>query len=312
MQTISELRIALQQKIFSHSYCKTFNSYSRAVLQKLSACHTVKIGLHVYQCDSCKKEHHQYHSCNNRHCPNCGGLKREQWILDRHSELLPTSYFHLVFTLPAQLRSLCMGNRKEMFNLLFTASSHTIQKLCNQEKHLGATPGIVTVLHTNGQDLNFHPHVHCIVTGGGVLAHTNVHTIITEDGECLDKKVTTHTWVNAKRKNGTYFLPRSLLADNFRDKYLQELVNLFDAGKLKTTATELQNLLDAVQQLQWNVYAKASFGGPVQVIEYLARYTHKVAITVHRIVSITDTHICFTYKDYADGYKQKRRIFTQV
>ena len=164
----AEIKQKLQQKIFNHPSVKTFNPYSQAVLKKLSACHTVKLGVHHYRCNSCHHQHYQYHSCGNRHCPNCGGLKREQWLLDRQSELLPTTYFHIVFTLPQELRSIAMGNRKAVFSLLFEASTYTLRKLGQDEKYLGATPGIVSILHTNGQDLSFHPHVHCIVSGGGI------------------------------------------------------------------------------------------------------------------------------------------------
>ena len=164
----SEIKQLLQRKIFHHSSAKQFNSYSQQVLKKLSDCHTVRLGMHVYGCNTCTHQHYQYHSCGNRHCPNCGGLKREQWLQDRRSELLPTSYFHLVFTLPQELRSLVMGNRKALFGLLFEASTHTIKILGKDEKYLGGTPGVITVLHTNGQALTFHPHVHCIVTGGGL------------------------------------------------------------------------------------------------------------------------------------------------
>jgi hypothetical protein len=311
-QTLSELRILLQQKVFGHKAAQQFNNYSQAILGKLSACHTSKIGMHVYECGNanCSKQHVTYHSCNNRHCPNCGGLKREQWILDRHTELLPTSYFHLVFTLPAQLRSLCMGNRTVMFDLLFKASTYTIRTLCKEDRFLGAVPGVVSVLHTNGQDLNWHPHVHCIVTGGGVHAHKQRTEIVDDDGVINTLTNTKHTWINAKRNNGKYFLPKPLLQDMFRDKYLEELVQLYDDDKLKITEAELQLLVDELSAMRWNVHAKAPFGGPHQVIEYLGRYTHKVAITAQRIVSITDTHICFNYKDYADGHKQKQMTLT--
>ncbi len=170
-QPLNERRQLLQSKIFAHPSVTGFNPYSQAVLSRLSRCHTAAIGVHHYRCNNegCKHMHYQYHSCGNRHCPCCGGMKRDEWIEDRMGELLPTTYFHLVFTLPQELRSLCMGNRKLLFGLLFKSAQHTILTLSKDEKYIGATPGIVSILHTNGQDLNFHPHIHNIVSGGGIL-----------------------------------------------------------------------------------------------------------------------------------------------
>jgi hypothetical protein len=288
MQSLSQLRQLLQQKIFAHPSCHQFNSYSKAVLKKLSQCHTAAIGRHHYLCNNscCKHQHYQYHSCGNRHCMNCGGTKREQWIQDRMQELLPTSYFHLVFTLPQELRSLCMGNRKIMFALLFDASHYTLTHLAANEKWLGAQPGIISILHTNGQDLCFHPHIHCIVSGGGI-----------------DKK---GMWVKEKRANGKFIYPRALLEETFKKYFLQQLANLH-AKKLIQIEDEnvFKQTIITVQQKKWNVYAKAPMGGPAQVLEYIGRYTHKVAITAHRITAISDDSITFTYKDYADGHKQK-------
>ncbi|MBS1643395.1 MAG: IS91 family transposase, partial [Bacteroidetes bacterium] len=282
----AEIKQLLQQKIFNHPSAKQFNAYSQAVLKKLSACHTIKLGMHLYQCNHCQHQHYQYHSCGNRHCPNCGGLKREQWLQDRMSELLPTTYFHIVFTLPHQLRSLAMGNRKAMFNLLFEASTYTLRKLGQEERYLGGTPGIVSILHTNGQDLTFHPHVHCIVTGGG----------LSNNGK----------WRKEKRANGNFLFPRRAMEMIFKGYFLDKLQALFTSKKLKTKdAKGFENTLQTVRYIKWNVYAKRPFGGPQQVLEYLGRYTHKVAITTHRILNISDTDITFKYKDYQDGNKQK-------
>lgn len=282
----TEIKPLLQRKIFGHSSAKQFNPYSQNVLRQLSFCHTARLGLHVYQCNNCPHKHHQYHSCGNRHCPNCGGLKREQWLQDRMSELLPTSYFHIVFTLPQQLRSLVMGNRKLLFNLLFEASNHTLRTLGLDEKYLGATPGIISVLHTNGQDLTFHPHVHCIVTGGGFSK---------------DEK-----WVVQKRKNGNFLFPRRAMEKIFKGYFLEKLQLLHKKRKLQVESEDyFTNIIKEVAYIKWNVYAKAPFAGPQQIIEYLGRYTHKVAISTNRITQITDTSITFRYKDYRDGNKQK-------
>lgn len=213
-------------------------------------------------------------------------MKREQWLQDRMSELLPTTYFHIVFTLPQQLRSLAMGNRKAVFNLLFEASTYTLRKLGQDEKYLGGTPGIISILHTNGQDLSFHPHIHCIVSGGG----------ISKDGK----------WKKEKRKNGNFLFPRRAMEKIFKGYFLDKLQVLFQRGKIRIKdENEFLKIVQEVQFIKWNVYAKAPFAGPRQIMEYLGRYTHKVAITSHRILEISDTTITFKYKDYQDGNKQK-------
>jgi hypothetical protein len=286
-QTIKEIQQLLQQQIFGHPWVENFNPYSRAVLKRLHLCHTAGIGVHHLRCNkpSCNNEHYQYHCCGNRHCPNCGGIKKEQWLQDRMSELLPTTYYHLVFTLPQELRSLVMGNRTTLFNLLFDATHHTINLLSADKKWLGAKPGIVSILHTNGQDLSFHPHIHCIVSGGGLNATGN--------------------WVKEKGVNGNYLFPKAQMEKEYKTYFLKKLQHLLEQQKIATTdAVALQKTIEQLSELRWNVHANAPFGGPAQILEYLGRYTHKTAITAHRIKQITHTTISFTYKDYADGKKQ--------
>ena len=242
-QSLNERRQLLQTKIFSHPSAASFNPYSEAVLYRLSVCHTAKIGVHQYQCNqqSCGHRHYQYHSCGNRHCPSCGGSKRDQWIEDRSSELLPTTYFHLVFTLPAELRSLCMGNRKLLFGLLFKATQHTILTLSKDKRYIGAAPGIVSILHTHGQDLSFHPHIHSIVSGGG----------IGDDG----------VWVKEKRSNGRFLFPRRALEKIYKGYFLDHLKKHISLGKVKhTNLAELENILTEVATKDWNVYARSTFG----------------------------------------------------
>jgi hypothetical protein len=287
-QSLNERRQLLQTKIFVHPEVKSFNSYSQAVLSRLSRCHTAAIGVHHYRCsnEGCKHMHYQYHSCGNRHCPGCGGMKRNEWIEDRMGELLPTTYFHLVFTLPQELRSLCMGNRKLLFALLFKSAQHTILTLSKDEKYMGATPGIVSILHTNGQDLNFHPHIHNIVSGGGINAGGK--------------------WIKEKRSNGRFLFPRRSMEKIYKGYFLEQLKKYIADGSLKHTGREtVEKILSIVGQKKWNVNAKAPFGGPAQIIQYLGRYTHKVAITAHRILHIDNCNISFKYKDYADGNKPK-------
>ena len=287
-QSLSEIRQLLQQKIFGNRCVENFNIYSRAILNRLRLCHTAGIGVHHLKCNKagCDNTHYQYHSCNDRHCPNCGGAKKEQWLQDRMSELLPTTYYHIVFTLPQELRSLVMGNRVTLFNLLFAAGHHSINQLSADKKWLGGKPGIVSILHTNGQDLNFHPHIHCIVSGGGINAAGQ--------------------WVKEKRVNGNYLYPKAKLAEAYKAYFLKKLEKLVEEKKVKIAdVTELEKTLEKIRQIRWNVHAKAPFGGPAQILEYLGRYTHKTAITAHRIKSITDKEIVFSYKDYTDGKKQK-------
>ena len=287
-QSLNERRQLLQKNIFAHSSVLGFNPYSQAVLSRLSRCHTAAIGVHHYRCrnEACRYMHYQYHSCGNRHCPGCGGMKRDQWVEDRMGELVPTSYFHLVFTLPKELRSLCMGNRKLLFGLLFKSAHHTILTLSKDEKYIGATPGIVSILHTNGQNLTFHPHVHSIVSGGGINVKGG--------------------WIKEKRANGRFLFPRRSMEKIFKGYFLEHVRKYIANKSLVFTSKEaLENILEIVGQKKWNVYAKAPFGGPAQIIGYLGRYTHKVAITTHRILHIDDNHISFKYKDYTDGNKQK-------
>ena len=205
------------------------------------------------------------------------------------SELLPTTYYHLVFTLPQELRSLVMGNRTILFNLLFAATHHTIKLLSADKKWLGAKPGIVSILHTNGQDLSFHPHIHCIVSGGGID--------------------TSGKWVKEKRANGNYLFPKAKMEKEYKTYFLKKLQHLLKQQKIATTnALALQKTIEQLSKLRWNVHANAPFGGPAQILEYLGRYTHKTAITAHRIKQITHTTVSFIYKDYADGKKQKLMI----
>jgi hypothetical protein len=220
-------------------------------------------------------------------------MRREQWLEDKTSELLPTSYFHCVFTVPHELNSLTMGNRKAMFDLLFEASSYTLLTLSKDEKWLGATPGIISILHTWGQDLCFHPHVHCIVSGGGVK----------------DDK-----WIKEKRKNHTYLFPKDAMRSIYKAYYLNRLRAMIHRGELhiKDLRT-LEDIINAIEQKHWNVYAKKPFGGPLQVLHYLGRYTHKVAITAYRIKEIDEDKntITFDYKDYhARGTQDEQKQMT--
>lgn len=276
------IRRQLQHAVFKPAAEQLANSYSRKVFKQLAECHTAQTGMHLLHCEDigCAHERYQYHNCNNRHCPNCGGARRDQWIEDKSGELLPTAYYHVVFTVPHELNGLTLGNRKAMFDLLFEASSYTLLKLAGDPTWLGATPGIISILHTWGQQLSFHPHVHCIVSGGGVR---------------------NDQWVKEKRKNHSYLFPKVVLEKVFKAYYLKRLGRMLRKGLLKVEdLSVLEATCNELRFKRWNVYAKRPFGGPMQVLEYLGRYTHKVAITARRIRQIDEEakSITFAYKDY--------------
>ncbi len=265
------------------------------VLQRLQTCRTASMGYHLYRCsdDDCQHIKYQYHSCRDRHCPNCGAVKKQEWIEARMQELLPVKYYHVVFTLPHELNSLVMGHRKLLYKLLFEASSQTLLSFAQDPQYLGALPGFISVLHTWGQSLSFHPHIHCIVSGGGIDA----------DAE----------WKNAKKNSYRFLFPVKAMSIVYRAKFLQALQHLIDAGEVTLPAvgsgkSEAKQLLDILYKKDWIVYAKAPLAGPHAVIEYLGRYTHKVAISNHRIMDIDEQNntVTFAYKDYADGNKQKQ------
>ncbi|MCH7410682.1 IS91 family transposase [Belliella sp. DSM 111904] len=275
------------QSLFRHQSISNFNPYSRTVFADLAACHTAAKGYHLSRCNDqqCGNIAHRYHSCGNRHCPNCGSMKRDAWIESRMDELLPTAYYHIVFTLPHELNPVFMGNRAKLFDLLFLAASQTLLKHARMPEYLGAEPGITMVLHTWGQDLSFHPHVHCIVSAGGY------------DGK---------RWIEAKRKNNRFLFPQKSMAGMFKAIFMEGLEKDSSIGWIGSK----NSLLKAIRFKKWNVYAKAPFGSPDRVVEYLGRYTHKIAITRHRILEVSASHIKFRYKDYSDGSKTKQMLLT--
>ena len=264
---------------------------SYRTLSKIEQCRTAAMGYHHTACNAngCDYTQVMYHSCRNRHCPNCGNSKKEAWIESRLKELLPCKYYHVVFTLPHELNPLVMGNRKQLFDLLFDAASYTLLRFAADEKYIGAKPGIIAVLHTWGQTLSFHPHLHCIVSGGGAKV----------DDE----------WIIAKKAKYGVLFPVQALEKVYKAYFLKQLRKLREKQKLRLTHQQELNwksLLNNLFATNWIVYAKQPFGGPLQVMEYLGRYTHKVAISNHRIKEVDDVgNVTFTYKDYADKSKQK-------
>lgn len=276
----AELR---QRRIVTHREAK--------VLRHLGQCRTLALGGHRDVCDGCGHERISYNSCRDRHCPKCQGTERAKWLDRRLEHVLPIPYFHAVFTLPATLHGLVFANRKALYALLFEASAGALQQLARDERRLGAEVGITAVLHTWGQKLLFHPHVHCVVTGGG----------LSKDGD---------RWVRAREN---HLLPVKPLSRLFRGKFLAGLQDLRRAGEL-----DLPGKLDALRDdsvwaafrhqlygAEWVVYCKPPFGGPEKVFAYLGRYTHRVAISNQRILGIADGRVTFAYRDYADGNRKK-------
>jgi DNA-directed RNA polymerase subunit M/transcription elongation factor TFIIS len=255
----------------------------RRVLKDISLCKTAALGGHKATCDRCGHEECFYNSCRNRHCPKCQGAARAKWLAAREAELLNTHYFHVVFTLPDELGPLALQNKRLVYGLLFRAAAETLRTIAADPKHLGAEIGFLAVLHTWGQRLDHHPHVHCVVPGGGFSPDRS-------------------RWISARE---TFFLPVKVLSKRFRHTFLSYLTKAFQDGELKFHG----RLADLREPLQWGrfiealpkpwvVYSKPPFGGPELVLKYLARYTHRVAISNQRLVSLKDGKATFRYKDY--------------
>lgn len=263
------------------------NSWQLRTLGAVMRCRTAALGGHMDACTDCGTVRISYNSCRNRHCPKCQGKNREEWIAKRESELLPVPYFHVVFTLPDTLNLLAMHSPKEIYSTLFEAAWETVQCFGKDPKHLGVKTGMIAILHTWGQTMNLHPHLHCIVPGGGITASGK--------------------WKTAKSKGkpgcreARYLFPVKALSKVFRAKYVE---------KLKTKILLEKDLVNDLFKKDWVVYAKRPFGHPRAVIEYLGRYTHKIAISNHRIISIDKDKVEFTYKDYRKG-GQKQQITLQ-
>jgi len=263
----------------------------RKVMDAIVRCRTAALGGHRDQCLRCGHQAISYNSCRNRHCPKCQGNARSKWLAARSAELLPVPYFHVVFTLPHELSGLVLQNKRLLYDLIFRSSAATLLEVARDPKHLGADIGLLSVLHTWGQNLQHHPHVHCVVPGGGLAL----------DGS---------RWISASPR---FFLPVRVLSRVFRAKFTVGLKQLFLQcklqfhGKLQELARpeRLRQFLRQLFTREWVVYAKPPFGGAEHVIHYLARYTHRVAISNHRLVAFKEDHVSFRWKDYACGGKQK-------
>lgn len=267
------------------------NRIEQRVMSAIELCRTAALGGHTEVCSDCGLIRCAYNSCRNRHCPKCQGHARAAWLAARQADLLPVPYFHVVFTLPASVAEIAFQNKEVVYTILFKAAAETLRTIAADAKHLGAEIGLLAVLHTWGQNLHHHPHVHCVVPGGGPSL----------DGA---------RWVGCRPG---FFLPIRVLSRLFRRLFLEALQGAFEAGELSffgdlTGLAEPDTFaakLRALRKIEWVVYAKPPFGGPAQVLAYLSRYTHRVAIANSRITEITERSVSFRWKDYRHHGKTK-------
>ena len=263
----------------------------RAAMSAIELCRTAALGGHVEQCDQCGAQRICYNSCRSRNCPKCQSLARAEWVEDRRAELLDTQYFHVVFTIPNEIAAIAFQNADVVYNILFRVTAETLRTIAADPKHLGAEIGFFAVLHTWGQNLGHHPHIHCAIPGGG----------ISPDGD---------RWISCRPR---FFLPVRVLGRLFRRLFLEALEKAFRTGKLKFFSS-LEHLLDAgafnrylgsVRRINWIVYSKPPFGGPERVLNYLGRYTHRIAISNNRLIDIEGGKVRFSWKDYRNGNQRK-------
>jgi Putative transposase/Transposase zinc-binding domain len=280
---------------FLQKYGRQLTATQKKALRDLALCRTAALGGHVERCLDCGHERVAYNSCRNRHCPKCQALSRARWLERESAHLLPVEYHHVVFTLPAELAELAPANAATLYNLLMQSASATLREAAANPKRLGAQIGVLMVLHTWGQNLHLHPHVHCVVSGGGLSCNAG--------GE-VDA---TPRWRSCRPG---FFLPVRVLSRLFRGKFLAGLRALFTQGKLTMPerlreARSFTAWLSPLHTKEWVVYAKPPFGGPEQVLKYLARYTHRVALSNQRLLKLEDGRVTFRYKDYAAGRQEK-------
>jgi len=265
-------------------------------MRAIEVCRTAALGGHLEECDHCDFTRNAYNSCRNRHCPKCQNSERVKWLESRQAELLPVEYFHVVFTLPEQVAQIAFYNKETVYNILFRATANTLLSIAGDPKHLGAGLGFFAILHTCGQNLQHHPHLHCVVPGGG----------LSPDHE---------RWISCLPG---FFLPVRVLSRLFRRLFLEALQEAFENGELNFFG-DLEYLRDSaaftaflapLRRAEWVVYAKPPFGGPQQVLEYLGRYTHRVAISNQRLLSLSDGQVSFQWKDYRNEHKQTSKTMT--
>jgi hypothetical protein len=281
-----------QGDCFLNRYRTSFDFQQLKAFRAIGNCRTAALGGHLDACPRCGHKAISYNSCRNRHCPKCQAQARERWLAAREQELLASSYFHVVFTVPHELNVLALTNQRLFYDLLFTASAATAIEIAGDPKHLGAEIGMISILHTWGQNLLLHPHIHCVIPAGGLSAdHTH--------------------WV---RPRYPFFLPVKVLSRVFRGKFLAGLKCLYQRKQLHCAGPasmlahprQFAQLLRRLHRQDWVVYAKPALGGPLQVLRYLGRYTHRVAISNHRLQAFDGKRVTFRWKNYAQGGKQRK------
>ena len=275
---------------FLERYRSSFDFQQRKAFRAIQRCRTAALGGHVDVCSQCGRQEISYNSCRNRNCPKCQTQARQRWLAARERELLPTNYFHVVFTVPHELNVVALDNPRLFYDLLFAASAQTLLEVAADPRHLGAEIGVISILHTWGQNLLLHPHIHCAIPAGGL-----------SPDHCR--------WI---RPRYPFFLPVMVLGRVFRGKFLAGLKRLYRSKKLHCagpSATladpqQFAQLLRRLHRQDWVVYAKPAFGGSLQVLRYLGRYTHRVAISNHRLLAFDGERVAFRWKDYTHGGKQ--------
>jgi len=268
--------------------------HQQHLMQAIEECRTPALGGVVEWCDHCQYTHIQYRSCRNRHCPKCQGLARARWLEQRQAELLTVEYFHVVFTVPEAIAAIAFYNKAVVYDILFRATAQTLLSIAADPQRLGVEIGFFAVLHSWGQNLHFHPHLHCVVPGGGLSPRAD-------------------RWIHARRR---FLLPVRVLSARFRRLFLEALEQAYAAGQLQffgdlaglSDPANFARYLAPLKNSKWVVYAKAPLGGPQQVLEYLGRYTHRVAISNRRLLALEDGQVTFEWKDYRDGQRKHMRV----
>jgi len=281
-------------EVYRQKFGALLSTAQRRVMTAIEVCRTAALGGHVEVCDRCGHQRVWYNSCSDRHCPKCQSLARAQWIHDRQSELLDVAYFHVVLTVPQRIAQIALQNKRIVYDTLFRATADTLLAIAADPKHLGAQIGFFAVLHTWGQTLLAHPHLHCVIPGGGLSADST-------------------RWISCRPD---FFLSVKVLSRLFRRLFLKYLQNAFDSGQLEffgsleklRNPAQFRSYLAPLKRIKWVVYAKAPFAGPRQVLDYVGRYTHRVAISNNRILDIEDGRVTFHWKDYRDNDRQKQMI----
>ena len=277
---------------YRQQFSALLSTAQRRVMTAIQVCRTAALGGHVEVCDRCGHQRVWYNSCSDRHCPKCQSLARAQWIQDRQSELLDVAYFHVVFTLPQRIAQIALQNKRIIYDILFRATADTLPTIAADPKHLGAQIGFFAVLHTWGPTLLHHPHLHCVIPGGGLSPDST-------------------RWISCRPD---YFLGVKVLSRLFRRLFLKYLENAFDSGQLQFFGSleqlrnpdQFRRYLAPLKRCKWVVYAKAPFAGPRPVLDYVGRYTHRVAISNNRILDIEDGRVTFRWKHYRDNDRQKQ------